>query len=235
MSRQTASDYVAEHLRTEILAGRIEPGQRLGVVDFAQLLDVSQTPVREAFQVLAADGLVKLNAYRGARVAELSPDEYEEIFTMRVPLEELAARKATPLVDENDIAEMGRALEGMRLAVETSDVEAFLSNDRVFHRSHYMASGRQRLWERIIALRHAAERYTRIAYTLPGIGMPETFESHSAILKAVVSRDVDRACATLVSDFQESFGPIYAELVRRQPEAGVLPRARTGNGLPTRA
>lgn len=233
MPHQTASDYVADHLRREILAGRIEPGERLGVAEFAEQLHVSQTPVREAFKLLAMDGLVQLNAYRGARVAALSADEYEEIFTIRVPLEELAARQATPLVGDSDIAEMERALDGMRSAAENSDIDAFLSNDRAFHRAHYMASGRERLWERIITLRYAAERYTRIAYTLPGVGMPETFASHSEILRAVVDRDTDRACATLVRDFQESFGPIYNELLRRQQEAGRQPTARTNVTTPS--
>lgn len=218
MPHQTASAYVADHLRREILAGRIEPGERLGVAEVAGRLRLSQTPVREAFKLLAADGLVALNAYRGAHVAELSADEYEEIFTMRVPLEELAARKATPLVSDGDIAEMKRALDGMRSAAESSDIDAFLVNDRAFHRAHYLASGRERLWQRIITLRYAAERYTRIAYTLPGVGMPETFESHSEIVRAVIDRDSERACATLVRDLQESFQPIYNELLKPQQE-----------------
>lgn len=235
MPHQTASDYVADHLRREILAGRIGPGVRLGVAELAEQFRVSQTPVREAFKLLAADSLVQLNAYRGARVAELSADEYEEIFTIRVPLEELAARKATPLMTPEDIAAMKLALDGMGAATENSDIEAFITSDRAFHHAHYIASGRERLWERIIALRYAAERYTRIAYTLPGVGMPETHASHTEIWNAVVDGDTDRACATLVRDFQESFGPIYNELLRRHNEAGVEPVPRPRSPSPPAA
>jgi DNA-binding GntR family transcriptional regulator len=53
--------------------------------------------------------------------------------------------------------------------------------------------------------------------------MPETYASHSEILNAVVEHDTDRACATLVRDFQESFGPVYEELLKRQRETGERP------------
>lgn len=212
MSRQTACDYVAAHLRREILGGHLEPGAKLGVVELARELEVSQTPVREAFQVLAKDGLVKLAAYRGASVAELSADEYEEIFVMRVALEELAARKGTEAIDDDGIEEMRRGLEAMRKATKAKDPDAFIVADRAFHKALYTAPDRPSLWERIMSLRRAAERYTRIAYRLPDIGMPETVESHSRIFDAVVARDADAACAALVQDFHESFGPIYAEL-----------------------
>jgi hypothetical protein len=55
--------------------------------------------------------------------------------------------------------------------------------------------------------------------------MPETYASHSEIWTAVVEGDTDQACALLVSDFQESFGPIYNELLRRHEETHGPPLA----------
>jgi DNA-binding GntR family transcriptional regulator len=84
-SRQTARDVVADYLRKEILKGHLAPGERLAVAELAEVLGVSQTPVREALQQLTGDALVEMSAFRGAHVARLSPDEFEETFLMRVP------------------------------------------------------------------------------------------------------------------------------------------------------
>jgi DNA-binding GntR family transcriptional regulator len=213
VARQTSREYVADHLRHEILGGRLSPGEKLGVVEVAERLGVSQTPVREALQLLASEGIVRLSAYRGATVAELSSEEFEEIFVMRVALEELATRLGTAAIDEFGIDAMRAALDAMHVAAEARDVDAFLGADREFHRAHYLASGRESLWERIISIRHAAERYSRISHQLPGVGMPETVASHERIIEAVRRGDVDRAAYELVQDFRGSYDAVRQVLL----------------------
>ena len=76
----TRSDWVEGRLRLAILQGELEPGQRLHANDLAQRWDVSATPLREAFQRLASDGLVAMSPPRGARVASPSIDEAVELY-----------------------------------------------------------------------------------------------------------------------------------------------------------
>jgi DNA-binding GntR family transcriptional regulator len=214
-SRQTARDVVADYLRKEILKGHLAPGERLAVAELAEVLGVSQTPVREALQQLTGDALVEMSAFRGAHVARLSPDEFEETFLMRVPLEALAAELGAERIDEAGIAEMERALAAMAAASERPDIEDFLRNDREFHRAHFLASGRESLWNRIINMRYSAERYSRLGFQLPGIGMAETVRTHGRVLDAVRDHDGARARRELLADLDASFKPIYDELVRR--------------------
>src|SRR5438309_2138869 len=101
--RQTTANLVADYLREQIVAGRLAPGQRLNVVQCANELGVSQTPAREALQLLAHEGLVVLHAYKEAAVASLSADEYEEIFIMRIGLEGLAAQLGAERISDDDI------------------------------------------------------------------------------------------------------------------------------------
>jgi DNA-binding GntR family transcriptional regulator len=88
-----------EQLRQAIVSGDLRPNQRLIEVELAQGLQVSRTPVREALQRLALDGLV-LSHRRGWIVREHTATEIEEIYECRMALEgyaaRLAAERATP-------------------------------------------------------------------------------------------------------------------------------------------
>ena len=217
-TRRTARDIVADYLRGEILSGRFPPGQKLNVAEFATLLGVSHTPTREAFQLLASERLVTMSAYRGSTVAELAPDEYEEIFLMRVGLEGLAARLGAERISNEDIERARARVRELAEAAAAGDVGRFLDVDRDFHRIHYLASGRESLWDRILSLRSAAERYTRLGYALPGSDLKETAKRHRVLMRAVEQRDGKAAEREIVSDLNKTFKVVHAWLL--QDEAG---------------
>lgn len=217
--RKTARDLVVDYLRAEILGGRLLPGERIAAADVAAELDVSQTPTREALQQLAGEGLLRIHAYRGARVAELTPEEYEELFVARVGLESLAARLGAEAIGDDGIAQMRSCLAAMGQAAKRHDIDAFLEADRAFHQAHYLASGRERLWERVIELRYAAERYTRIGYGLGDVGMNDVVARHTRLLEAVERRDGRAAGDLIARDLRRTYDTVSRELRRRQFEA----------------
>ena len=221
--RKTARHHVADYLRQAILTGELQPGDKLAVGEVAARLGVSQTPAREALQLLAGEGLVRINEYRGADVAELSADEYEEIMLMRLPLEGLAACEGVAGITEDGIKQMRAKLKALADAAERGDLGEFVRIDRQFHQIHYLASGRRSLWERIINLRYAAERYTRLGYRFPGIGMKETVRSHRALLKAVEAGDGERAAAVMVADLNQTFESILAHLRAKEERERDVP------------
>ena len=69
---ESLADRAYHALRGAIAEGRLKPGRHVGETAFADRLGISRTPIREALQRLARDGLVTLDARNGARVAELS-------------------------------------------------------------------------------------------------------------------------------------------------------------------
>ena len=69
---------IAESLRAEILANRLEPGARLGEQELATRLGVSRVPLREAFRMLEGEGLVTIEPHRGAVVSGRSDAELRE-------------------------------------------------------------------------------------------------------------------------------------------------------------
>lgn len=198
--RPTSRDYVAAELRQAIVRGELGGGEKLNPSDIADRYGVSQTPAREALQLLASEGLVRNHAFRGARVAELTAEEYEELYLMRIGLEDLAARLGAERISEEQIDEMAELLNQMASAAREADIDRFCVLDRRFHLTHYSASGRQSLVDRIMHLRLSSERYARAAYALPRVSMRETLKTHRELLAAVRARDGDGCAAVLHDD-----------------------------------
>ena len=98
---------IANHLRSAILRGTIGPGERVRQEDIAQQLGASRLPVREALQMLAAEGLIEHEPNKGARVPHLSMHEVDVMYRMREQLEPLALAEAMPWLTAGDIFRLG--------------------------------------------------------------------------------------------------------------------------------
>ena len=218
--RPTARDLVADELRRAIVRGELQAGDKLSPGELAERFAVSQTPAREALQLLASEGLLSNDPFRGVRVAPLSAEEYEELYLMRVGLEGLAARLGSERIGDEDVAELERELDAMGAAAEDDDLDRFYEHDRRFHLIHYGASGRTGLVSRIMSLRTASERYARHAYAgLEHVSMVDTVVSHRAILDAVRARDGDAAERAIRADLDRTL-ETFSERLPAEPARG---------------
>jgi len=104
-------DEAVEQIRTAILDGRLKPGHKLGAEEMATEYGMSRTPIREAFRVLASEGLVELNAGRGARVTEWTPEELDHVFETRMRLEGMAASLAADRVTWDEVERLQELAE----------------------------------------------------------------------------------------------------------------------------
>ena len=93
--RSLAGD-AADRIREEILAGGFRPGDHLVEAKIAEQLSISRGPVREAFKLLRAEGLLKEEPRRGTFVVSLSADDVREIYELRAALESAAGRLLDP-------------------------------------------------------------------------------------------------------------------------------------------
>ena len=95
---------VTSVLRKALLAGEYRPGEELSLTETAATLGVSRTPVREAFQSLAAEGLLELRMNRGAIVTEINEKFIRDHFEVRILLEgEAVARAAGAHMDTGEL------------------------------------------------------------------------------------------------------------------------------------
>lgn len=88
-------DSVADELRDWIITGRLSAGTQLLQIELAEQLQVSRTPLREAFRILERDGLVRTsNNNRTVEVVSITREALIDMFLVRERLEALAARQA---------------------------------------------------------------------------------------------------------------------------------------------
>jgi DNA-binding GntR family transcriptional regulator len=116
MAASTRAEWAEGRLRTAILTGELEPGERIRIEQLAAAWQLSPTPLREAVRSLAQTGLVDLTPQRGATVAGLSPQEIADIYELRLLLEPRALRGSLLRRDWAWRADVERAWAGLRLA-----------------------------------------------------------------------------------------------------------------------
>jgi len=132
---------VAERLRVLITEGVLAPGARLNERVLGDTLGVSRTPLREAFRLLAADGLVVLAPNRGAQVVALSEADIRESFELMAALEALSGELACRRVADAEVMEI-RALTFEMLACHARrDLPAYYQRNREIHDRINRAAG----------------------------------------------------------------------------------------------
>ena len=189
---RTIAGQVAERLKEEILAGEREPGSRLRQVEIAQKLGVSTTPVREALAMLQREGLVRLNAQRGAVVFLPSVRDLREHYEIRAALEALAAAKSAERFEPAWAAPLEAVLDEMR---DGPPAARYIALNQRFHTTLYEHSGRAQLVAMIAALRDASSAYLHIYRAQDDFPVERLDAEHRAILAACVARDPERAAA----------------------------------------
>jgi DNA-binding GntR family transcriptional regulator len=188
----TRSDWVEERLRVAILRGELAPGQRLQANDLAERWDVSATPLREAFQRLASDGLVEVLPQRGARVTDLTTDDAQQIYELRLLLEPLCLRRSLEHSDDEHRQEIRAAFEAFRSA---TTLEASIEAHTAFHATLLQRCPSPWLLRFTGQLADASRLY-QIASAGGRSARRHPKTEHKAICDAAVSGDIDR-CVTL--------------------------------------
>src|SRR5580693_5950389 len=105
IARQSLTSAVADKLRDRIIRGEIPEGSQLRQDAIATQYKVSRIPVREALRQLDAEGLITIVPNRGAVVPALSPDDIEELFSIRALLEPQVLKRSIPQLTEEDFSE----------------------------------------------------------------------------------------------------------------------------------
>lgn len=180
-----AAKSVVNRLRELILGGQYSAGERLNQTELAGRLGVSRIPVRDALQMLAAEGLVELNGRAGTTVADISVTDLQEIYDMVEAIEPLACKLAVSNIGRVEMLQMKQLHEFMQ---ETDDDEEWLAANHEFHGLLYRGSNRNRMITLIDNLRVQKDRYMR-AYKA-GLGdVGQLHEEHRQILDAVRAGD----------------------------------------------
>lgn len=185
-------EVVFNTLRTAIIHGEFEPGERLMEVHLANKLGVSRTPVREAMRMLELEGLVVMIPKKGAEVARITEKDLKDALEIRMSLEELAAELACRRIDEDGRRQLQTANDIFRKAVGSRDLSAIVEADVAFHNVVYEATHNARLVSISQTLREQVYRY-RVEYVKDLSHHSKLVEEHEALTEAILNGDVDKA------------------------------------------
>lgn len=144
----SAKERVASELRKAILSRKMEEGENLSLESVAGQLNVSATPVREAFQILARDGLIKLRPNKGAIVLGITETYIKEHYQLRAILESACAEIAAG--EGVDISGIEKSYETAKEALGKGDYESYANFNRDFHSEIWTAAGNHKM-ENMIA------------------------------------------------------------------------------------
>lgn len=192
VENRTLSQQVYEHVRAEILSGRYQPSTELNEVAAAEELGVSRGPVREAFGRLGAEGLIELRPHRGARVSELTKDEFLDAYEMREGLEGFALRAAVPKLTPPLVQEMTAVCAAMEEAATRNDIDVFFEANGRFHRMFVDAADNTHLTRFYESLTAQMGRYRHVSVKLRG-EISLSVAEHRRILDAAIAGDVNKA------------------------------------------
>ncbi len=186
---RTLPEQIAARLRQEVLSSKLKPGDPLREVDLSERFGVSRGPVREAFRQLTQQGLLVLEPNKGVRVAQNPSVEVRPlVVALRRTIETFVLGSIFERITEEDIALWTDILSEIKLACESSDVEALTDADLRFHQAIIQSHDDKdmfTLWQPI-AMRMMMH-YNRLDDIM------ESYREHERILEAI--RRGDRAAA----------------------------------------
>jgi DNA-binding GntR family transcriptional regulator len=212
-------------LRTAILEGRFEVGQRLYESKLAEQLGISRNPVRESIRRLQQDGLVDVRPRGGIYVASISIDEADDIYRVRGALEALAARLAAERITDPELEELRRLAFGQRDESVNSPARSMVSGADHFHRAVHEFAHSPQLLEPLKLIYGRVLHYRNVTLRLPGRARVAS-QGHIEIYQAIAKRDGARAEVVMREHIEGARISLMRHLERvTPPESDVEPDA----------
>lgn len=226
----TLRELALRYLRDRIVSGALAPGARLSDLLLAREMGISRTPVREAIQQLAADGLAEIIPHAGALVRRVDAAELDELYELRSLLEGHAAALAA-----GRAAQAGALAELTAAMAELQTVDGLLGEadsarqrelDLAFHRRVLELSGRRRLQRLVedagvITRPFEAARPTR----LHADELASAIAHHRAITDAILRGDAEGARRAMTAHIAEAQAQCRQRLAAAPPPGPDVPPA----------
>ncbi len=181
-----------QEVKAIILEGRIAPGKKLKEGDLAKALGISRTPIREAINRLAKEGLLEIFPQRGAYVVQFTEKDVFELFLIRENLEGLAARLASQRMTQSSLAKLESCTQGFREPFGDKDVQRYAREDFKFHQSIVNLSDAQRLIQLVSSL-HDHIRIYRLTTRGVADKMKSSLAEHRQIIEALGKGDPEES------------------------------------------
>jgi DNA-binding GntR family transcriptional regulator len=182
--RTTTVELVTTAIRQRILSGDLAPGEVLRQEALADELGVSRVPIREAITRLTGEGLLTKVPHKGAYVAELSIEEVQETFEIRIRLEPWLFSQAIPHITDAEIAKAEKLVSEM----DHADSGVWGQLNWRLHETLYVPARRDITLQMLRVLHDRSDRYFRFQVVQVPI-REQSHEEHTSLIDACRKRD----------------------------------------------
>ena len=216
---------IADRLREMIVSGTLAPDEKINERELCEAFGVSRTPMREAVQALAKEGLIQLTPRRGARVAPLTLEDLEEVFPIMGALEALAGELACRHITAEAVTEIRRCHDAMLAAYAKGDLAAYFPLNEEIHERIFRAAGNETLLQMRRSLA-ARVRRGRFRANLSTGRWKQAVAEHEDIIAALEARDGSALARVLKDHLARKLDTVRMALLagreaapEREPEA----------------
>lgn len=210
--------WVCDRIRDEIIAGQLQPNERLKISELAARYGTSTNPIREALQLLRGEGFVVMEPNRGARVRPIDENFVRDIIEIEVLIEPALTRWFVSIADDADIEK----LEAAEAEIEKLDFADLARHGRLDTRFHQIIYDRH-------YNRHAAELWWRHREILRAISRRfpvslsrrrSVLQEHRELIERIRSQDAEGAAAVVARHVEGSGRHIIEQMgvARRRAE-----------------
>jgi DNA-binding GntR family transcriptional regulator len=191
---ETLTERAYRELEEEIATLRIPPGTVVSEAILSKRFDVGRTPIREALQRLAREGLVVIMPRRGVVVSDIDFAAQLRLLEVRRELERLMARSAAQRATREQHSHFKKIAAGMDQAAKRGDDLAFMRLDREFNLLILEAGGNE-FGAAALGLLNGLSRRFWYAHYRQAADLPRTARLHAAAAQAIASGDSQAAAA----------------------------------------
>ena len=202
---ESTRDYAIRCLSYNIVNLHLKPGQLVSESIISELLELSRTPVREAFFDLSKSGLLKIMPQRGTRVAHIDLDLVEEARFARWAIERCIVQQLTETRTDYDIVELKNNLEKQLACQEAKDAQQFLEIDNTFHKLLFRFCQKESVYNYLKRLRVHFDRVRKLH--IERMDMARIINDHTELTNAIEARDktkslevIDRHLTRVIDD-----------------------------------
>ena len=198
---RTLASAVADRLREQILSSAYPAGTQLRQDALAASFGVSRIPVREALFQLEAEGLLQMVPHKGAVVTELSPEEVNDIFDLRVMLETRLFRDSAARLTPEDFAALDAVQARFDIAIEERDLAQWGVLNQQLHAALYARAQLPQTSAVVAALLQKSDRYTRVQLSSDAARRRAASE-HAQLIALARQGEVEAACTYLAAHIE---------------------------------
>ncbi|MDR1730480.1 MAG: GntR family transcriptional regulator [Synergistaceae bacterium] len=179
---------IVENIEDRIINDELKPGERLTEQAMCDMLEVSRSPLREAFRILENQGFLTNKARKGVFVSKLTRKEAIDIYTIRANLESLATFLAVRVRGKDLARDLRSIHEKMKKAVTDGNVRDYWTYNVQFHETLISSCGNELLIEMLERFNKQTMRYR--ARILANTGKSqESVRKHEELIRSIEDGD----------------------------------------------